>query len=170
MNFSARFIPNLARIAEPLHRLTRKETNLVRGTKQQGAFDALKSSLTNAETLLYFDSNTEETKLITDASPVGLGAVLTQFQGGCERVVVHASRSLTDAERRHSQTEKEALGLVWGCERFHVYAYGVEFTMLTDQKPLEVMYSTNSRNSARVERWVLRLQSYRFNVQYVPGK
>ena len=170
VNFSARFIPNLASIAEPLHRLTRKQTPFVWGAEQQGAFDALKDSLANAETLAYFDSNAEETKLITDASPVGLGAVLTQVQEGCERVVAYASRSLTDVERRYSQTEKEALGLVWGCERFHMYLYGVEFTLLTDHKPLEVIYSTNSRNSARIERWVLRLQPYRFKVQYVPGK
>ena len=124
----------------------------------------------NAETLIYFDSNAEETKVITDASPVGLGAVLTQVQGGCERVVAYASCSLTDVERTYSQTEKEAFGLVWGCERFHLYLYGVEFTLLTDHKPLEVFYSTNSRNSARIERWVLRLQPYRFKVQYVPGK
>ena len=115
VNFSARFIPNLASIAEPLHRLTRKQTPFVWGTEQQGAFDALKDSLTNADTLAYFDSNAEETKLITDASPVGLGAVLTQVQGGCERA----------EQRRSSQTEKEALGLVWGCERFHMYLYGV---------------------------------------------
>lgn len=167
VNFSARFIPNLARIAEPLHKLTRKQTPFVWGTEQQGAFDALKDSLANAETLAYFDSNAEETKLITD---VGLGAVLTQVQGGCERVVAYASSSLKDVEHRYSQTEKEALGLVWGCERFHVYLYGVEFTLLTDHKPLEVIYSTNYRNSARIECWVLRLQPYRFKVQYIPGK
>ena len=165
VNFSARFIPNLASIAEPLPRLTRKQTPFVWGTEQQGAFDALKDSLANAETLAYFDSNAEETKLITDASPVGLGAVLTQVQGGCERVVAYASRSLTDVERRYSQTEKEALGLVWGCERFHMYLYGVEFTLLTDHNPLEVIYSTNSLNSARTECWVLRLQPYRLKVQ-----
>jgi len=62
-------------------------------------FDALKDSLANVETLAYFDRNAEETKLITDTSPVGLGAVLTQVQGGCERVVTYASRSLTDVER-----------------------------------------------------------------------
>ena len=121
-------------------------------TEQQAAFDALKDSLANAKTLAYFDSNAEETKVITDASPVGLGAVLTQVQGGCERVVAYASRSLTDVERRYSQTEKNALALVWGCERFHMFLYGVEFTLLTDHKPFEVIYSTNSRNSARIER------------------
>ena len=82
----------------------------------------------------------------------------------------HASRSLTDVERRHSQAEKEALGVVWGCERFHMYLDGVDFTMLTDHKPLKVIYSTNSRHSATVEHWVLRLQSYRFIVRYISDK
>ena len=85
-----RLIPNLASIAKPLDRLITKQTPFVWGTVQQGAFDALKDSLANAETLAYFDSNAEETKLITDASSVGLGAVLTQVQGGCERVVACA--------------------------------------------------------------------------------
>ena len=129
VNFSARFISNLASIAEPLHTLTRTETPFEWGTEQQSAFDALKTTLANAETLAYFDSNAEETKLITDASPIGLGAVLTQVEGECERVVAYASRSLTDVERRYPQTEKEALGLVWGCERFHAYLYGVESTL-----------------------------------------
>ena len=170
VNFSARFIPNLASITEPLRELTRKDVPFVWGAVQQTAFDALKSSLGRAETLAYFDSNAEETKLITDASPVGLGAVLTQVTQGQECVIAYASRSLTEVERRYSQTEREALGLVWGCERFHMYLYGVDFTLLTDHKPLEVIYSSNSRNSARIERWVLQLQPYKFHVQYIPGR
>lgn len=51
-----------------------------------------------------------------------------------------------------------------------MYLYGMEFILLTDHKPLETIYSTSYRNSARIERWVLRLQPYRFRVQYVPGK
>ena len=78
---------------------------------------------------------------------MGLGAVLTQVQGGCKRVVAYASRSLPDVEHRYSHTEKEALGLVWACERFHMYLYEVEFILLTDHKPLEVIYSTNSQFS-----------------------
>ena len=71
----------------------------------------LKKDLSQASTLAYFDQNAE-TKLITNASPVGLGAVLTQVKHGCERVIAYASRSLTEVEKRYSQTEKEALGLV----------------------------------------------------------
>ena len=169
VNFSARFIPDLSTIAEPLRVLTRKQTQFVWAQKQQVAFDSLKEVLARAGTLAYFDRDAKETKLITDASPVGLGAVLVQKQEGVECVIAYASRSLSDVEKRYSQTEKEALGIVWGCERFNMYLYGVEFTLLTDHKPLEVIYSSKSKPSARIERWVLRLQSYKFNVQYIPG-
>ena len=73
------------------------------------AFETLKSNLGRTQTLAYFDRNEEVTKLITDASPVGLGAVLTQAQERQERVIAYASRALTGLERRYSQTEREAL-------------------------------------------------------------
>lgn len=77
------------------------------------------------------------TQLIVDASPVGLGAIMVQRQrDGCYRPVAYATRSLTAVERRYSQTEKEALAVVWGCEQFHVYLYGMDFELITDCKPL----------------------------------
>ena len=78
--------------------------------------------------------------------------VSTQVQEGQERVIAYESGGLTGVERRYSQTEREASGLAWGCERFHMYLYGIEFTLLTDHKPLEIIYSTSSCNSARIER------------------
>ena len=83
------------------------------GGEQQTAFEELKCLITQAETLAYFKVGCK-TRIVADASPVGLGAVLTQQQGGVWRVVSYASRSLTDVERRYSQTEKEALALVLG--------------------------------------------------------
>ena len=73
-----------------------------------------------AETLGYFDKDTP-TQVIANASPVGLGAVLTQKQKNGPRVICYASSSLTDTEGRHLQTEKEVLALVWACETFHPY-------------------------------------------------
>lgn len=104
----------------------------------------------------YFDQDAK-TKIICDASPIGLGAILLQEHKGEDRVICYASRGLTDVERRYSQTEKEALAVVWSCERLHVYLYGRQFELWTDHKSLEFIYSARSRPSVRIERWVLRL-------------
>ena len=167
-NFSARFIPNFASVAEPLRHLTKKSVAFRFGASQKTAFVKLKSLMSSANTLAYFDISAP-TQVIADAGPVGLGAVLIQRQASGPCIVSYASRSLTDCERRYSQTEKEALALVWACERFHPYVYGVEFDLVTDHKPLETIYSARSKPSARLERWVLRLEPYEFKVVYQPG-
>ena len=112
-----------------------------------------------ANVLSYFDK-TCHTQVIADASPYGLAAVLVQKQNGQNRIIAHASRTLSQIERKYSQTEKEALALVWSCERFHVYLYGADFDLLTDHKALEFIFSPRSKLSARIERWMLR--SYRY--------
>ena len=168
-NYSSRFIPHFATLSEPLRRLTRIETPFNFGPEQKKSFESLKQKMAEACTLAYFDKNAP-TKIITDASPVVLGAVLVQEQGGVWTPVCYASRSLTDCEQRYSQTEKEALGVVWACERFHAYVYGMKFIVETDHKPLETIYGPRSRPCARIERWVLRLQPYDFNVMYRPGR
>lgn len=55
-------------------------------------------------------------------------------------------------------------------ERFYYYLYGKQFELVTDHKPLEVIFSPKSKPCARIERWILRIQSYRFKVIYKPGK
>lgn len=144
VNYSGRFIPNLATLSEPLRRLTKKDVVFQWGSEQAAAFQKLKNELARAEVLRYYDKDAE-TRVITDASPVGLGAVLAQKQQGEFMVIMYASRSLTDAERRYSQTEREALAIVWACERFHTYLYGINFHLVTDHKPLECLYSKKSR-------------------------
>ena len=92
-----------------------------------------------------------------------LGAVLAQKQQGEFRVIMYASRSLTEVERRYSQTECEALAIVWA------YLYGIKFHLVTDHKPLECLYSKKSRPPARIERWVLRMQGFDYTIGYKPG-
>ncbi|XP_054757939.2 uncharacterized protein K02A2.6-like [Lytechinus pictus] len=170
VNFSARYIANLATIAEPLRRLVRKNEPFVWGPEQDESFTQLTMALTEGEALGYFRLDGDNTQLVTDASNVGLGAVLLQTYQNETRVISYASRSLTDAEKRYSTTEKEALGVVWACQKFHNYLYGVHFELLTDHKPLEVLYGPKSRPNARIERWVTKLMSYTFSVKYLPGR
>lgn len=169
VSYSSRFIPQFATVSEPLRHLTRKDTPFEFGPEQKQAFEALKEGLAKAGTLAYFNKDAP-TKIIADASPVGLGAVLIQTQDGLNVPICYVSRGLTDCERRYSQTEKEALGLVWACERLHPYVYGRQFDLITDHKPLESIYSPRSKPCARIERWVLRLQPYDFRVVHTSGK
>lgn len=118
----------------------------------------------------YFDLK-DRTRVVTDASGVGLGAILIQFdKEGKPRVISYASKSLSDCEKRFSSTEKEALAIVWGIERFQMYLLGIEFELETDHQPLVTIFGRNSRPCARIERWVLRLMAFRFRVIYRRGK
>lgn len=169
VNYVARFIPNYATLTEPLRRLTKKNQPFNFGPEQKRAFKSLQEALANAKTLGYYDPKAK-TQIITDASPVGIAGILVQVKEDGPRVISYASRSLSDVEQRYSQTEKEALAIVWACEKFHPYVYGLEFELLTDHKPLQTIYGPRSKPSARIERWVLRLQAYKFKVIYIPGK
>lgn len=106
-----------------------------------------------------------------DASPYGLGAVLTQLQGNGEwALIAYASRSLTDTEQRYSQIEREAIAIHWACRHFHVYVYGHPFTVSTDHKPLVPLFQgSGSKPPPRIEKWILQLQGYDYRVDYKPG-
>ena len=147
VQYSTKFMPDLASIARPIQDLTRKKVPFVWGAEQQKAFQDLKGLITQAETLAYYQVGCR-TSIVANGLPVGLGAVLTQQQGGVWRVISYASRSLTDVESRYSQTEKEALALVWVCERFRMYVPGQSFKLETDHKPLERIYSCTSKPCA----------------------
>ena len=72
----------------------------------------------------------------SDASKDGIGAVLLQEHDSRWHPVSFASRTLTSAETRYAQIEKETLGIAFGCEKFHQYIYGKEIILETDHKPL----------------------------------
>ena len=121
--------------------------------------------------MAYFDP-AKETKLVTDASPSGLSAILMQKTPGEEdrRVVAYASRALTEVKRRYSQTEREALAIVWAVERLHLYLFGSGFKLFTDCKPVQLIFNNpKSKPPPRIERWILRLQGYEFDVIHTEG-
>ena len=101
VNFSSQFIPILATIAEPLRRLTGSGVKFQCESEQQDAFKKLKELMAKACTLASFDPKAI-IKVIADASPVGLGAVLVQQQGKDQRVICYASRSLSDVQCKYS--------------------------------------------------------------------
>ena len=169
--YCAKFIPSISDISYPLRNLTKKNAKFHWSQEHQESFDKIKEMLTSETTMAYFDPS-KETELTTDASPVGLSAILSQRTPGSEdsKIVAYASRSLSDVETRYSQTKKEALATVWAIERLHLYLYGKKFTFHTDCKPVQLIFDNpKSKPPARIERWNLRLQGYNFQVVHTKG-
>ena len=122
------------------------------GKEENEAFEAQKNQLDEASMMAFYDKDVP-TEVVTDASPVGLGAILVQEKQGVKRAFAFASRSLSDVKRRYSQTEKEALAVVWACERFHLYLSVLQsFELVTDCKALKAIYGPRFKPLARVER------------------
>ena len=104
----------------------------------------------------------------TDASDVGIGAVLAQTVDDQEHPVAYASRKLLPRERRYATVEKEGLAVKWAILKFAPYLLGRTFTLVTDHRPLSWIAHHSSAN-ARVARWAIALQPFSFAVKYRPG-
>ena len=167
-----RFIKDYAKVANPLTELTKKEVpediKDIWGEKEEEAFTKLKAALTS-ETILFHPDFDRHFYVITDASKLGLGAVLAQIdKDGNERVVEYISRALQQAEKAWNTTELEALGVLWACETFRPYVYGRKFTVVTDHVALKWLMARQT--PGRLQRWGLRLQEYDFEVVHRAGK
>ena len=82
-----------------------------------------------------------------------------------------ASRTLTEAEQKYAQLEKEALAITWACEKFDFYLVGSDFEVETDHKPLVKLLGNSDLGNMplRVQRFKLRLMRYSFNIFHTPG-
>ena len=134
MNFCARFISDYATVCEPIRRLTRKDTEWSWQKEQQTAFEKLTELLSENATMAYYDPQ-KKSEITVDASPVGLGAIFVQNG----RVVSYASKALTDTESRYSQTEREALAVVWRCEHYDMYVRTASMNDIAITKALQLV-------------------------------
>ena len=160
------FVPNLSQNTAILRELLKKDAEFQWTEMHQKAFELVKASICKETTFAYFDRDKEST-IQVDASGRGLGAVLLQD----EKPIAYASKSLTDAEKRYANIERELLAVVFGAERFHTYVYGKHFKMESDHKPLEMIQLKNlTAAPPRLQRMLLRIQNYDMTIEYRPGK
>jgi len=171
VGFYRRFIPNFATIASPLTDATRKgaPNQLEWNEAQDKAFQELKAHVVNPPILRLPNLN-QVFMLQTDASSIGIGAVLIQEdENGVKHPVAFASRKLLPRETRYSTIERECLAIVWGVTKFQEYLYGKEFILETDHRPLQFLGNAQFQNG-RLMRWALALQPYRFVVRAIHGR
>ena len=166
VTYVAKFIPNMAQLTSNLRLLLKKEIAWEWMDVQNNEFNNLKEILIKEPVLTYFREN-EEITLSVDSSKDGMGAVILQRN----QPVAYASKSLTSAQVNYAQIEKEALAILFGCQRFHQYLYGKQFIVETDHKPLESIFAKPLNNCPlRLQRILINLQHYDFVVKYKPGK
>ena len=167
--FYREYIPSYATIALPLTELTKKglPNQVEWGVSQENAYQTLKHLLT-ADPVLRLPDLNEPFTLRTDASGVGVGAVLLQEHDGKLHPVAYASKKLLPREQRYSTMEKECLAIVWAVRKFMVYLYGRQFVLQTDHQPLAYLSRAKYIND-RIMRWALFLQPYRMSVQAIKG-
>lgn len=124
VNFYRRFIRDFARIAQPLHKLTRKTSDFIWGPAEQKAFDKLKQLVTSSPILTFPDDN-KPFILEADSSDFATGAVLSQEgKDGKLHPVSFMSRSLSDVERNYKIHDKEMLAIIQGLEEWRHFLEG----------------------------------------------
>lgn len=122
----------------------------------------------SAPVLSYPDPN-KTFILDTDASDAGIGAVLSQVEGGREGVIAHASRALTKQERKYATTKKELLSMVTFIKYFKHYLLGKEFVLWTDHNSLRWLHNFQGLEG-QLARWVEQLASFQYRIVHRPGR
>ena len=107
--------------------------------------------------------------LVTDASGLGIGAVLQVWREERWEAAAFFSRQTRGAEQRYSATELEALALVESVKHFAYYLYGRTFTVYTDHKPL-CQLLTSDRLNPRLRKIAMKMQHWLVSIEYLPGR
>ena len=170
-SYYRRFIAGFAKVAKPLHALTKKGVHYYWTEECQQSFDQLKKLLCSAPVLAYPQFGPGHQFILeTDASLAGLGAVLSQRdKKGLLHPVAYASRALHKHELNYPITELETLGLVWAVKYFRAYLLGHHCVVLTDHSACtSLLHATNP--SAKLARWAMIIQEMDLEIKHRPGK
>lgn len=162
-----KFVSNFARKVAPLTDLLRKDACWVWGPEHCAAVDEVKQTLCNRPVLTIYDP-TLETELHTDASAIGLGAILIQKKGKEKGVVSYYSRKTSVEEQKYHSYDLETLAVVVAMKNFRIYLLGIKFTVITDCSAIRATAEKRDIHP-RVARWWAYMQDFNFDVKYRSG-
>lgn len=169
-NYFRKFIKDYAIKAKPLTNLLKKDSTVFDFNENCiQAFDSLKQDLVVFPVLRLYNPHFP-TEIHTDASSLAIAGILFQKQkSGDWAPVAYFSQSTNKAEANYHSFELEMLAIVRTIERFHIYLYGLEFSVVTDCNAL--VFAINKANlNPRIARWTLMLQNYRFKTVHREGR
>ncbi|EGT45949.1 hypothetical protein CAEBREN_01577 [Caenorhabditis brenneri] len=169
--FFRKFIPNFSEIAEPLTRLTRKNTSFEWNSAQQEAFETLRTALIS-EPILGFPDYDKPFHIFCDASAVAQGAALMQTRPDSEKeftAIAYASRTLSDPETRWPAIQVEMGAIIFALRQFKPYTCMSKIVLHSDHKPLTFLLQ-KSKTHDNLARWLIELQCYDITIVHIDGK
>lgn len=173
VNYYGRFIPHLQTICAPLHLLERKGAMWRWSTEAERAFREVKEKIATCFTLNAYDANLPLI-MATDASNIGVGAILLQQADGRDLPIAAVSRKLTKSEVNLSTIDKEAVAVMFGIRKFHDYIYGRKFLIQSDSRVLSRILDENSEipkhTASRLAHYAITLSGYNYKIRHKPGK
>lgn len=169
-SYFRKFIKGFGEIARPLTNLLKKGVIFKWSEVEFRAFSLLKERLIDRPILALYNPNIE-TELHTDASALGIGGILMQWQNMPARTlkpVAYFSRQTTPEERHLHSYELETLAIVCSLKKFRVYLLGLQFKIVTDCNALRTTL-TKRDLVPRIARWWLQISEFTFTIEHRPG-
>ena len=168
-NWDRRFISGLAEATRPMEQLLKKDVRFKWTEEMEKSFQLVKTKFLNAKSLFLLKKDWKY-GIETDASTVGLGARLFQFNedNNKEETIAYASRALKPVETKYTTVELEALSVIWSLNKWHVILYGRRILVRTDNIALTFLKSCKLTN-ARINRWIVDFMKYDIEWRHVRG-
>lgn len=167
MNYSREYIQDMSRILKPIYEVIGSTAKFVWGERQETAFRKAKIGFLNATPLSWWEAD-KRTILETDASEVGIGAVLYQVdKQGKKYTLGFYSEAFNSTQSRWSTIEQEGYGIWKAVTHWHHILYGRPFTVRTDHANLRYMERSVNK---KVGRWWTSLTNYDMIIEHTPGK
>lgn len=168
VNFYHKYIPNSSKMLEPFHNLLRKDVEFLWSNECETAFEKIKDYLTSNPVLAIFHPDLP-TRIYTDASGEGIGAVLKQVQSdGTEKSVAFFSKKLNEAQKKKKAIYIELYAVREAVRYWRYWLIGRKFTVVTDHKPLHAL-NLRSRTDEELGDIANYLLQYDFDIVYRPG-
>ena len=158
---------DFSKIAKPLYKLIEKDAKFAWAKDCQKSFEELRSHLTTAP-IVRAPNWQLPFEVMCDASDLAIEAVLGQREGGKHYVAYYASKTLNEAQRNYTTTEKELLAVVYALDKFRAYLVVSDIVIFTDHSALKYLL-TKQDAKARLVRWVLLLQEFNLQIKDKKG-
>ena len=165
--FYSRFIMDFSKIIKPLYKLLENDAKFIWDEGCQKIFEELKAYLTTAP-IVRAPNWKLPFEVMCDASDIAIGAVLRQREGGKPYVVYYARKTLNEAQRNYTTTEKEMLVVVYALDKFLAYLVGSDIIVFMDHSTLKYLL-TKQNAKARIIRWLLLLQEFNLQIRDKKG-